>query len=95
MCMNLLENFQWSLDVDEWELSDSDINLLLATDMLQEYKWSIRQCSINVGISKSVLHNFISNGELKRMCFGLYQLCKKQLKYNKIHPNHFRKFKNR
>lgn len=83
--------FHWQLDVDIWTLSDKDCDLLLAADMLQEYRLSIRQCSTEYMIPKSTLHSFISDGRLRSLSFELYCLCRKQIQWNKKHPSHFRK----
>lgn len=86
--------FKWQLDVDVWSLSDNICNLLIAADMLQEYKLSIRQCAAECMISKSTLHNFISNGSLRYYSYELYCLCRKQLDWNKTHAAYFkRKFR--
>ncbi len=84
-------NFPWNLDEDIWTISDHEWNLLCIANMLQEYKWSIRQCAQECCVSKSLLHDFISNGRLRRLSYECYVLCRKQLLWNKKHPYYFKK----
>lgn len=79
------------LDISIYDLSDRDCDLLYASDMLQERHLSIRQCAKECNISKSTLHEFISNGPLQRISYELYQLCKKQLDWNKRNISYFMK----
>lgn len=85
----LSDTFRWQLDVNDFELSDRECDLLYAADMLQERSLSIRQCARDCGIAKSVLHSFINDGRLKRISYELYQLCRKQLEWNKNHISYF------
>jgi len=86
---NTLDDFKWKLDVNRYELDQKTIDLLFAADMLQEYKMSIRGVANEYMISKSKLHDFLSNGQLRSICYELYQLCRKQLQWNKQHPSYF------
>lgn len=89
MIRNTLDDFKWQLDVNSYELDQKVVDLLFAADMLQEYKMSIRGVANECMISKSKLHEFLSNGELRSISYELYQLCRKQLVWNKMHPSYF------
>lgn len=83
-----IEDFCWRLDVPYWEITKEQKELLLAADMLQDARLSLRGTSRETGFSRSTLHRFI-HCELSSICYELYQLCIRQLKWNKENNNHF------
>lgn len=84
------EEFPFQLDIDYWELSESDCDLLMAANMLQEYHQSIRECARNNRLSKSVFYRFLKH-QLRDISYELWDLCESQLKWNSQHSDSFKK----
>ncbi|MCM1221789.1 MAG: hypothetical protein NC548_45695 [Lachnospiraceae bacterium] len=86
-----IEEFPWMLDIPKWELTDRQKELMIAANMLQEYKLSTRGVAKDYRVPKSTLLDFI-HGECKCICSELSSLCIRQLKWNKENSHTFMKW---
>lgn len=83
-----MESFPWQIDVDWWDIKKNTFELMIAANMLQEYKISLREASRETGIPKSTLHEFIHES-LIHYSYECYRLCIIQLDWNKKNIKHF------
>lgn len=83
LSMNDSKYYQnYLLDVDLWELSDSDRYILDAAIWILSNKCSIRECEKDFCKNKSQIHRDIHN-KLRSISYELYQCVIRQLKENK------------
>lgn len=73
----------YQLDIEDYLLTDRQLNLLSACVWLVDNKSSLRVTSKNCLVSKSVLHSFIRN-ELRSLSFELYGCVDKVLRSNSV-----------
>lgn len=74
-------NDRWLLDVYQWDLEDSDKEVLNWGDYIVDNKCSIRYASRNFGVAKSTLHRNLHK-RLPNLSYELYKCVCKQLKVN-------------
>lgn len=69
-------------DIEQWELTTKDKEILDRAIFIVDNRCSIRQCSKEFCISKSQLHRDIHN-KLRKISYELYKCVTRQLLLNK------------
>ena len=72
----------YRIDVPLWDLNEKDKELLDIAIYMLDYKSSLRKLSKEFEISKSAIHNKLTN-KLRKISIELYDCCRKQMRINK------------